>query len=115
MSAMRGVLFRSILQDIRFRTYLYPHHSKAGRLAEDKLLYPVRKMRQSLRAGGYYSECGRRIYDKQKELERPIWMKIETQAITNSSERFGKELMDYYYYIIPHLENQVQTKYRFCD
>ena len=41
------------------------------------------------------------IYDKQKELERPIWMKIETQAITNSSERFGKELMDYYYYIIP--------------
>ena len=38
------------------------------------------------------------IYDKQKELERPIWMKIETQAITNSSERFGKELMDYYYY-----------------
>ena len=42
------------------------------------------------------------IYDKKKELERPVWMKIETQSITNSNERFGKELMDYYNYIIPH-------------
>ena len=41
-------------------------------------------------------------YDKKKELERPVWMKIETLDISNPSERFGKELMDYYNYIIPH-------------
>ena len=41
------------------------------------------------------------LYNKQKELERPIWMKIETQEIADANERFDKELIDYYNYIIP--------------